>query len=431
MAWGGGNFNAMNKPIPGRYINLSSAPQEAKTVTERGICAVPLALDWGPEGEVFAVSRDDYDNDCSGIFGHNETDAAMWAVRELFCHAKQLLVYRLNAGGTAASCTYAEAKYPGTRGNALKVVIEYAEEAEESDPVYDVLLYLDGVLKDTQTVRTAAELLDNDYVVWKKDAALAETAGTALTGGTDGKVENAAWQAALDAFEPYAHHSLVCASADETVKKLYAAYTKRMKEKVGKPFGLIVHRHLADHENVVAVYNGTAPDLTYWVGGAYAAAAVNESLCAAAYDGELDVDTGILQENLAKLLKSGYFVFHNDEGTVKVLDDVNTLVTYTEEKNKSFADNQVVRLGDEAVKSFGSMYAQYLMGKANDEDGQSGLWGKFVDYCKELLAMHAIKDFDPQDVVVTLGENEDDTVGYANLRPVRASKKLYFNLYVR
>ena len=124
-------------------------------------------------------------------------------------------------------------------------------------------------------------------------------------------------------------------------------------------------------------------------------------------------------------------MFHNDEGVVKVLDDVNTLVTFTEEKNKSFADNQVVRLGDEAVKTFGQMYTQYLLGKANDGDGQSGLWGKFVDYCKELQELHAIKEFDPEDVVVTLGENEEDTVGYANLRPVRASKKLYFNLYVR
>ena len=49
MALGGGTFKAMNKPLPGMYINFVSVGKSAPTIAERGITAVPLELNWGRE----------------------------------------------------------------------------------------------------------------------------------------------------------------------------------------------------------------------------------------------------------------------------------------------------------------------------------------------------------------------------------------------
>ena len=123
MALGGGTYLVQNKVLPGAYMNFVSASRASATLSDRGIAALPLALDWGPEQTVFAVTNGEFQTDSMKIFGHTYTDAAMLPLRELFQHCKTAYLFRLNSGGTKASCTYAEARYPGARGNALRVVI--------------------------------------------------------------------------------------------------------------------------------------------------------------------------------------------------------------------------------------------------------------------------------------------------------------------
>lgn len=64
--------------------------------------------------------------------------------------------------GEKASCTYADAKYPGVRGNDLSIVI--ASNVDDTS-AWDVSTYLDGQCVDTQTVKAATDLVANDYVV--------------------------------------------------------------------------------------------------------------------------------------------------------------------------------------------------------------------------------------------------------------------------
>lgn len=49
MSMGGGTFTVQNKILPGSYINFVSTASAA-TLGERGKAALPLELDWGPEG---------------------------------------------------------------------------------------------------------------------------------------------------------------------------------------------------------------------------------------------------------------------------------------------------------------------------------------------------------------------------------------------
>lgn len=47
MALGGGTFTLQNKVLPGSYINFISAARASSTLSERGVAAFPILLDWG------------------------------------------------------------------------------------------------------------------------------------------------------------------------------------------------------------------------------------------------------------------------------------------------------------------------------------------------------------------------------------------------
>ena len=50
MPIGGGTFTVQNKVLPGAYINFVSAGTNAK-MGSRGVAALPLELNWGPENQ--------------------------------------------------------------------------------------------------------------------------------------------------------------------------------------------------------------------------------------------------------------------------------------------------------------------------------------------------------------------------------------------
>ncbi len=115
----------------------------------------------------------------------------MKGLRDLFINARTLYAYRLNSGGEKATNTFAAARYTGTRGNDLKIVIQ--ANADDSS-LFDVSTLLETVKVDSQTVSEAAELVDNDYVIFQKEAELEVTASAPLSGGENGSVDGTAYQ---------------------------------------------------------------------------------------------------------------------------------------------------------------------------------------------------------------------------------------------
>ena len=195
MALGGGSFLVQNKVLSGAYMNFISKAAATASLSDRGIVTMPLEMDWGVEGKIFEVTNADFQKNSLKIFGHAYTDNALKGLRDLFINAKTLYAYRLNGGGTKASNTFATALYGGTRGNDLKIVIQ----ANADDPSsWDVATYLGTSLMDTQTVKTAADLVANDYVTFKAGATLEATAATPLAGGTNAEVNGESYQAYLD-----------------------------------------------------------------------------------------------------------------------------------------------------------------------------------------------------------------------------------------
>ena len=140
MALGGGNWLTQNKVLPGSYINFSSVAKASATLSDRGYAAAPFVLSWGPEGEVFPVTSGEFQKNSKAIFGYGYDHPKLLALREIFQHATTVYCWRLG-NGEKASCTYADAKYPGVRGNDLSIVI--ASNVDDTS-AWDVSTYLDG-----------------------------------------------------------------------------------------------------------------------------------------------------------------------------------------------------------------------------------------------------------------------------------------------
>lgn len=213
MAFGGGGFTAQNKVLPGAYINFVSAARASAELSDRGTAALLLTLPYGPEGVVTSVKADYFEQEALGLFGCSADSEALRPVREVLRGAETLLFYR-PAGGEKAHSAHASARYGGTGGNAIQIVIR------ENGEQFDVATVVDGMEADVQTVSTAEELQDNDLVTFT-DEALAATAGEPLTGGTDKTAEKADYEAFLRAIEPYTFQTLGCASEDEEINNLF------------------------------------------------------------------------------------------------------------------------------------------------------------------------------------------------------------------
>lgn len=252
MALGGGSFTTQNKVLPGAYINFVSAASASAALSDRGICTMPLELDWGKENEVFEVTSGEFQKNSMKIFGYSFDNEKMKGLSDLFMGAKTLYAYRLNGGGVKASNDYAAALYGGVRGNDLKTVIQVNADDTEK---YDVATYLGTVKVDEQTVTSAAELVANDYVGFKKDAVLAETAGTPLTGGTNGEVDGSAHQKYLDLIESYTYNTMGVVVTDATIKKLYIAFVKRLRDEMGIKFQCVLYNIAADYMGVISIKN--------------------------------------------------------------------------------------------------------------------------------------------------------------------------------
>ena len=281
-----------------------------------------------------------------------------------------------------------------------------------------------------------SDLQPNPYLDWLPEAQLALTAGAPLTGGENGQVLDAAYQVYLDQAENYTYNAMGCLAADKLVKELFVAYNKRMRDEVGKKCQLALFNQLADYEGVVSVKNGLAvdkesPALAAWVTGVLAGTAVNKSATNMTYDGEYAIDTEYTQKQLEKGLQEGSWLFHQVDGKVTVLRDINTFVSVTDEKSADFASNQTVRVLDQVANDIALLFGQKYIGKVpNDAAGRISLWNDIVKHHQELQDIRAIEDFSPENVQVQRGDSKKAVLVTDYVTPVNAMEQLYMTVYV-
>ena len=434
MALGGGTFVTQNKDLPGAYINFVALAKASATLSDRGAATMPLELDWGVEGEVFVVTNEDFQKNTLKIFGYSYDHNKMKGLRDLFKNITTLFAYRLNGGGAKATNTFATAKFGGVRGNDLKIVIQ---NNVDSETLYDVKTVLGTTVVDTQTVSNASELVANDYVSFKTDASLEVTAGVSLSGGTNGTVDGAAHQTYLDKIESYSFNAIGVIAVEDSIKSLYVNFCKRMRDEIGVKFQGVIYNKAADSEAVVNVKNKITDEgwseagLVYWVTGIIAGCAINKSNLNKVYDGEFTVDVDYTQTQLIKAIKDGEFTLHKVGSDIRVLEDINSLVTVSETKGDVFKDNQTIRVIDQVANDIAVLFnTKYLGAVPNDEAGRISLWTDIVKHHEELQSIRAIEDFSDDDVKIAQGENKKSVVVTDAIKVVNAMSKLYMTVTV-
>ncbi|HBF6109079.1 TPA: phage tail sheath family protein [Clostridioides difficile] len=435
MALGGGTFVTQNKVLPGAYINFVSATRATSSLSDRGIVAIPLELDWGIDEEVFQVTSDDFEKYSTKYFGYGYTHEKLKGLRDLFKNIRLGYFYKLNKG-VKASCTIAIAKYSGIRGNDLKIIVTTNI---DDNTKFDVVTLLDNKKVDTQIAKVITDLQDNDYITWKKDTTLEASAGLVFTGGTNGEsVTGAEYQAFLDKIESYSFNALGCLATTAEIKSLFVEFTKRMRDKVGAKFQTVLYKkNDADYEGVVSVENKVKDtgllesSLVYWTTGAIAGCEINKSNTNKRYDGEFDVDVNYTQIQLEEALKTGKFIFHKVGDEVHVLEDINTFVSFTDDKNDDFSSNQSVRVLDQIANDIATLFNEKYLGKVpNDKAGRISFWNDVIKHHKELENIRAIEDFKTDDVSVELGNDKKTVIVSDAVKVINAMSKLYMTVSV-
>lgn len=437
MALGGGTFTAMNKTLPGAYINFVSAGNNV-TLGERGTAVLALPLSWGREGEFIVIESGEYTAKAAEMLGYEPTDEALRPVTECMKHAKKLLLWRSDSGGEKASGTVgglkATAVCAGKRGNDISAAV-YAN----TDDTFDVVTYLDGVEYDRQTVGSAEDVRANDYVSFS-GADISAAAAAKLSGGTDGTVNGKSVTDFLAAAEKETFSVIGCTSSDSDTKALYAAFTKRLRDDEGRKIVCVLGDYAGDYEGIISVKNGVVLEngvtldkygAVCWVAGASAAAEINESLTNTAYDGAVTVDKKYSKGEYEKALKAGEFVFYDDGGNARVLSDVNTLVTYTAVKNSDFAENRYIRTIDGWANDIAALFTKSYLGRiTNSDTGRSLFKSDIVSLGRQYEELDAVSDFSPDDISVVQGSGKRDVKVVMSLKPNGSMEKLYMTVQV-
>lgn len=195
----GGTWIDQNKVRPGVYINYKSSPQALSTMGERGTVAIARQLSWGEVGKLIAIEDP---SDCATKLGYSSTADEMLFIRQILLGsnrtngAKKVLVWRLDCAGaskasallgTETGAAKAEARYVGTRGNDISIVVTAVNNSENTPVGYAIQTLLAGKVVESVTVgldATGNQIESNSYVVFSGGAIKDGT--YPLIGGNDG-----------------------------------------------------------------------------------------------------------------------------------------------------------------------------------------------------------------------------------------------------
>ena len=144
--------------------------------------------------------------------------------------------------------------------------------------------------------------------------------------------------------------------------------------------------------------------------------------------GELD-DAGIKEA-----LKNGKFVLSTSaSGKIKVEQDINSLHTFTQDRNYNFTKNRVIRTLDEIGTSTEIVWEDSYMGKVDNNAVGRGIFkSDLIAYGNEMQRINAIQEFaGTDDITVAQGNDLDSVLVEWGVKPVDSMEKLYMTVNVR
>lgn len=343
---GGGVFVTQNKILPGSYINFVNASRATANLGERGVVAIPLALNKAA-GTVIEVNRAEFVSKSNELIGVDSTSPEAIPLREIFKNANKVYVYDIGEAGTAAQAV-----------------------------------------------------------------------------------------AALEAYE----FNVLCVYTDNAQDiTAYTTAVKSWRDDMGKKCQAVVYNTTKlDHEGIINVVSTVSDEdapayaLTAWVAGAEAGCNINESCTNKLYNGEYNIIVDKTQTQLENCIKAGEIAFHLVYGDIRLLEDVNSLVTTDMNKGEDFKSNQTIRVVDQIANDIAKLFNTKYLGKIpNNASGRVSLWGDIVKHHKELERLQAIENFDPTLLTVIQGDTKKSVVVNDVVTVVNAMAQLYMTVVIQ
>lgn len=432
-ALGGGTFVTPNKVLPGSYINFASVARAMGSMGERGTVAMAIELDWGATGRIITIDSTELQTEALELLGHNYIDDELKPLRDASKGAREIKLYRLNGQGAKKAEVSIEglkviAKYPGKRGNDIKISVQKNIDNENE---FEVITYFDNIERDIQVVSKIEELKSNGFAEFTKvEGELRETAGISLAGGENGEVTGESYATFLDLIERESFNTICYAGEDGVTKSLFDAFTKRLRDEDGYKITCVLYDYAkADFEGVISVKNN--PELVYWYAGQTAGANFNESLTNKAYDGEYEIDTKFKKREFIDFIEEGHAVLYQDGDDVRVLKDINTFISFEPYKNKDFSDNRVMRVLDQIANDTAIIFNKFYLGKAdNDATGRDLFKNELVSHREQLQQLRAIQNFDYDNIQISKGKEKGDVMVNEMVEPTGSMEKLYMKVQV-
>lgn len=437
----GGTFISQNKIRPGAYLNFKSVEAPTVKVGSRGIVTFATELDWGEEGKLIDVySTDITSGDSLAKVGLTAFDKEIKLISLALSNAYLAKIYRLNKGGAKAKVTAGgltvTAKYSGLFGNKIAIIIKEAEGG-----IFEVSTYANGYAVDTQRVKTALELVANEYVEFSGEGALTEITSTLLTGGTNGTAIAGNYSEYFNLLKTAQWQTLAIVEDSEDVPELAVKFIKQMRDDEGKYVQLVLANYDdADYEGIInnvssVVMNGetiTATEFNAYVAGITAGASVIESNTGKVVEGAESIVNPLTNDEIIAALQVGKFVLStNQDGNIKVEKDINSLHTFTTERSYTFSKNRVIRTLDEIGTSICSIWENTYLGKVSNNDaGRTLFKSSIINYLSELQNIGAIQNFESDKVEVIAGGDIDSVVANIAIQPVDSMEILYMTINV-
>ena len=265
-----------------------------------------------------------------------------------------------------------------------------------------------------------------------------------MVNGANGTVpEDTAYPAMLALLKMARWQVLACTSSETTIKANIQTFIRAMRDDEGRYVQAVVADYDgADYEGIINSINGaiidevtfTKEDFVAVVAGMSAGANINESNTAREVVGATSIVGELDDAGIKDALKNGKFVLSTSaSGKIKVEQDINSLHTFTQDRNYNFTKNRVIRTLDEIGTSTEIVWEDSYMGKVDNNDIGRGIFkSDLIAYGNEMQRINAIQEFaGTDDITVAQGENLDAVVVEWGVKPVDSMEKLYMTVNVR
>ena len=450
----GGTWTVQNKQRPGAYINFVAAPKPLDSIGDRGVMTACLPMTWGPSGQLITLYGEDLLNGkslakvgCTAL----DTEESL-PYRLALTGSYKALLFRADTGGTKATNVIsvgvltANAKHAGTTGNSISVVIT-ADKPTTGQYTVDILFKL--IQQESFVVSALADFSEIesewvDFVVPSSPSStdIPVTAGTVLSNGTNGTVTGETTYPAYFTAVNGEQWQCMAINTSAAVGSQVTAFIKLLRDIRGKKVQAVVYDYTdADYEGIISVNQGfkTAQDTVtvdlfpLYVASITAGANVNESNTARIVESAVSITNPVAEEDIEDALKEGKFLLsYRQDGAVCVEKDINSLHSFTVDKNHAFSKNRVVRCLDEIGNTTALVFNRNYCGKVDNNDVGRNLYKtELISMMDQLQGIGAVQNFQgTSDITVLPGNDVDSVVVDMLVQPVDSMEKLYMTVNV-